>query len=271
MGDFGVRHALADEEEDLLPARVRTLRRSRSGDAGGGGGTYAFGEAADQGSGGGGQEGLAAGDDAYRVDQFGRWGVLLPCTSLPHVFVEVDRASMAFGKLTAKLTAYDEYRTNVWKSTGKQEWLTRYPRTEGVFPPVLFVFDGAGTTALDNRITVLLAAVHQLASVHAGKLTVAATTLAKPDHHGPRAKIWRYPLPATRYPLPRQAGHLGIWAPGHPQPPGPPRDGEADRPFKTAQPDQVPSSRSPAAGQASTQAGPAGPARLSMTAGKPTG
>ncbi|GAP49735.1 putative uncharacterized protein [Streptomyces azureus] len=49
--------------------------------------------------------------------------VHLPYSNLPHVFVEVDRASMTFGKLTAKLTAYDEYRTNVWKSTGKQEWL----------------------------------------------------------------------------------------------------------------------------------------------------
>ncbi|MDG9714885.1 replication-relaxation family protein [Streptomyces sp. DH10] len=128
--------------------------------------------------------------------------VHLPYTNLPHVFVEVDRASMTFGKLTAKLTAYDEYRTNVWKSTGKQEWLTRYPRSEGIFPPVLFVFDGAGATALDNRIAVLLAAAHQLAAVHTGKLTVAATTLAKLDHHGPRAEIWRYPLP-------RRAGHLG--------------------------------------------------------------
>ncbi|WP_159460984.1 hypothetical protein [Streptomyces viridosporus] len=51
------------------------------------------------------------------------------------------------------------------------------------------MFDGAGATALDNRIAVLLAAAHQLASVHTGKLTVAATTLAKLDHHGPRAKI----------------------------------------------------------------------------------
>ncbi|MFF9221976.1 hypothetical protein [Streptomyces viridosporus] len=42
-----------------------------------------------------------------------------PYTNLPHVFVEVDRASMTFGKLTAKLTTYDEYRTNVWKSIGK--------------------------------------------------------------------------------------------------------------------------------------------------------
>ncbi|CAM5651154.1 hypothetical protein [Streptomyces griseomycini] len=131
--------------------------------------------------------------------------VHLPYTNLPHVFAEVDRASMVF----AKLTAHDEYRTNVWKSTGKQAWLTRCPRTEEIFPPVLLVCDGAGTTAFDNRIAVLLTAAHQPASVHTGKLTVAATTLAELDHHGPRAKIWRYPLPATRYPLPRQAGHLG--------------------------------------------------------------
>ncbi|WP_193475287.1 hypothetical protein [Streptomyces griseomycini] len=183
--------------------------------------------------------------------------VHLPYTNLPHVFAEVDRASMVF----AKLTAHDEYRTNVWKSTGKQAWLTRCPRTEEIFPPVLLVCDGAGTTAFDNRIAVLLTAAHQPASVHTGKLTVAATTLAELDHHGPRAKIWRYPLPA--------ASPGG--ASGHPHPLGPPRDGEADPPFGTAQPDQVLSSRSPAAGSASAQAGPAGPARLSVTAGKLTG
>ncbi|WP_276205360.1 hypothetical protein [Streptomyces prasinopilosus] len=36
-----------------------------------------------------------------------------PYTNLSHVFVEADRASMTFGKLTAELTTYDEYRTNV--------------------------------------------------------------------------------------------------------------------------------------------------------------
>ncbi|OEJ93141.1 hypothetical protein [Streptomyces thermolilacinus] len=121
-----------------------------------------------------------------------------PYTNLPHVFVEVDRASMAFGKHTAKLTTYDEYRTNVWRSTGKQAWLTRYPRTEGDFPPVLFVCGGAGATALDSRTAVLLAAAHQLASVRTGKLTVAATTLAKLQAAAPAADCpWHQGAPPS--------------------------------------------------------------------------
>ncbi|SDD82502.1 hypothetical protein [Streptomyces prasinopilosus] len=43
---------------------------------------------------------------------------------------------------------------------------------------MLFVFGGAGATALDNRIAVLPAAAHQLASLHTGKLTVTAIALA---------------------------------------------------------------------------------------------
>ncbi|MDQ1073598.1 hypothetical protein [Streptomyces canus] len=71
---------------------------------------------------------------------------------------------------------------------GREEWRRRYP----LFPRLLFVLDGTGPVAIENRISALRAAAGELklfGFLH--EVPVLAAPLTDRLQHGPSAPVWR--------------------------------------------------------------------------------
>lgn len=124
----------------------------------------------------------------------------LPVQNLPHVFIELDRATMSLGRLINKVAAYDRYRHYAHRPTGPRavravgagpaglpDWWTRYPRAgaEMKFPPLLIVLADKKKTTLDKRTVDTLAGIRALRGIHRRELAVGITTLPNLQKRGP--------------------------------------------------------------------------------------
>lgn len=125
--------------------------------------------------------------------------------NLPHVFVELDRATMSLGKLINKVAAYDRYRHYTHRPTGPRtaraagagpaglpDWWTRYSRAgaEKKFTPLLIVLADKKKTTLDMRTVDTLAGIRALRGITRRELAVGITTLPNLQKHGPLNPIW---------------------------------------------------------------------------------
>ncbi|MDJ0347617.1 replication-relaxation family protein [Streptomyces sp. H10-C2] len=140
---------------------------------------------------------------------------------LPLLMVEVDRATEPVERVADKLAAYAAcYRRRVndpgtpstWTSrrTGESDtvpyWETLYPET-GLpgWPPLAFVFTGAGPRALHNRMQELAALTREYWAADecwyaqeddgyldfTDKVPLVLTTLDRLQEHGPHGPVWR--------------------------------------------------------------------------------
>ncbi|MCZ4103209.1 replication-relaxation family protein [Streptomyces sp. H39-C1] len=136
---------------------------------------------------------------------------------LPLLMVEVDRNTEPVERVADKLAAYAAcYRRRVadpavpWTSRrageeGVPYWQTLYPDTNlPGWPPLAFVFTGAGDRALTNRMESLaeLTREHWAADHRryeggdgyfdfTGKVPLVLTTLELLQQHGPQGPVWR--------------------------------------------------------------------------------
>lgn len=130
----------------------------------------------------------------------------LPYQELPHLFVELDRATMSIGRLINKVAAYDRYRYYTHRPAGPRtprpagagpaglpDWFTRYPRAgaEHKFPPLLIVLAGKKKETLDNRAADVLAGIAALRGIRRREFAVGVATLPGLQEHGPLAPVWR--------------------------------------------------------------------------------
>ncbi|MFD9329879.1 replication-relaxation family protein [Streptomyces sp. NPDC060065] len=112
-------------------------------------------------------------------------------------FVAVDRATMGPERLAAKLPAYERLyryvpmvpgRRPTLQEPAQEEWGRHYP----LFPRLLFVLDGTGSTGVENRIRALRAGAGLLApSGFVYDVPVLAASLADLLQNGPSAPVWR--------------------------------------------------------------------------------
>lgn len=115
-------------------------------------------------------------------------------------FVELDRGTMSYARLIAKLERYDAYRTapptgrGAAARTPRRPWQERYGGFYGdrPFPPVLVVFAPAPRrVAPDTREAVFHDRVAAAPPVRRQQLVVATTTLHRLTVHGPDRPVWR--------------------------------------------------------------------------------
>ncbi|GAA2433385.1 replication-relaxation family protein [Streptomyces macrosporus] len=115
-------------------------------------------------------------------------------------FVEVDRGTMSYARLTAKLERYDAYRTapptgrGTAVRTPRRPWEERYGGSCGnrSFPPVLVVFAPAPRRAApDTREAVFHDRAAAIPPIRRWQLIVATTTLHRLTVHGPNRPVWR--------------------------------------------------------------------------------
>jgi hypothetical protein len=115
-------------------------------------------------------------------------------------FVEVDRGTMSYARLLAKLDRYAAYRTAPPTGRGnaarapRNHWEEHYagPSLERSFPPLLVVFAAAPRRAApETREAEFLARAASAWPVRSRRLTVATTTAARLAAHGPARAVWR--------------------------------------------------------------------------------
>ncbi|MFC4036310.1 hypothetical protein ACFO3J_33430 [Streptomyces polygonati] len=131
---------------------------------------------------------------------------------LPHVFAELDRATMSVGRLIGKVAAYDRYRSYTHRPAGPRtprpagagpgglpDWFTRCPRAraESKFPPLPVVLADKRKTLLDNRAADVLAGIRTLRGIRWRELAIGVTTLPALQEHGPLHPVWRSPTSET--------------------------------------------------------------------------
>ncbi|WP_461012048.1 replication-relaxation family protein [Streptomyces capparidis] len=129
-----------------------------------------------------------------------------------HAFVEVDRGTMTYAALTAKLHRYNAYRTAAPTGRGNAARSPRnhcqntYGGTHGTnpFPPLLVVFAPAPRrAALATRQETFLEHAATVDAARLRQMVVATTTLEHLAAHGPDEPIWRMPLHSGVHPLNR--------------------------------------------------------------------
>jgi hypothetical protein len=113
-------------------------------------------------------------------------------------FVEVDRGTMSYARLLAKLDRYAAYRSA--PSSGRTarasrpHWELHYAADEyqPPFPPLLVVFAPAPRRAApQTREAEFLARAAGILPVRSRRLTVATTTAARLAAHGPARAVWQ--------------------------------------------------------------------------------
>jgi hypothetical protein len=115
-------------------------------------------------------------------------------------FLELDRGTMSYARLLAKLDTYAAYRTAPPSGRGnaarapRSHWQDHYagPYLEQPFPPLLVVFTPAPRRAApDTREAEFLARAASLQPVRHRRLVVATTTGSRLLEHGPAQPVWR--------------------------------------------------------------------------------
>lgn len=115
-------------------------------------------------------------------------------------FVELDRGTMSYARVLAKLDRYAAYRTAVPSGRGnaarapRSHWQEHYagPYLEQPFPRLLVVFAPAPRRAAPpTREAEFLARTAGLQPVRHRRLVVATATTARLAAHGPTAAVWR--------------------------------------------------------------------------------
>lgn len=115
-------------------------------------------------------------------------------------FVELDRGTMSYARLLAKLDTYAAYRTAPPSGRGnaartpRSHWQEHYagPYLEQPFPRLLVVFAPAPRRAAPpTRVAEFLARTAGLQPVRHRRLVVATTTVARLAAHGPARPVWR--------------------------------------------------------------------------------
>jgi hypothetical protein len=115
-------------------------------------------------------------------------------------FVELDRGTMSYARLLAKVDRYAAYRTAPPSGRGnaarapRNHWQEHYAGhdLDRPFPPLLVVFAPAPRRAApETREAEFLARAAALQSVRFRRLVVATTTLERLTAYGPAAAVWR--------------------------------------------------------------------------------
>ncbi|MFF7199273.1 replication-relaxation family protein [Streptomyces sp. NPDC008079] len=115
-------------------------------------------------------------------------------------FVELDRGTMSYARVLAKLDRYAAYRTAPPSGRGnaarapRSHWQEHYagPYLEQDFPRLLVVFAPASRRAAPpTREAEFLARAAGRQPVRHRRLVVATTTTARLAAHGPTAAVWR--------------------------------------------------------------------------------
>lgn len=115
-------------------------------------------------------------------------------------FVELDRGTMSYARLLAKLDRYAAYRTAPPSGRGnaarapRNHWQEHYagPYFERPFPRLLAVFAPAPRRAApDTREAEFLARAAGLQLVRSRRLVIATTTAARLAARGPARPVWR--------------------------------------------------------------------------------